>query len=51
MSQGFGIESVDAKKSFRTGSKPTEAADIESIQQSLVQHFGDIQDPRAERRK
>jgi hypothetical protein len=32
-------------------SKPTQAAEIEWIQQSLVTHFGDIQDPRVERTK
>jgi hypothetical protein len=51
MSQGFRTESVDAKKSFRNQRKPTEVASIECIQQSLVKHFGDIEDPRVERTK
>lgn len=51
MSQGFEIESVDAKKSSRTVRKPTEVAKIGCIQQSLVKHFGDIKDPRVERTK
>jgi predicted transposase YbfD/YdcC len=51
MSQGFAIESVDANKSSCPVSKPTQAAEIEWIQQSLVTHFGDIQDPRVERTK
>jgi predicted transposase YbfD/YdcC len=51
MSQGFGIESVDAKKSFRTVRKPIEVPEIGCIQQSLVKHFQDIPDPRVERPK
>ncbi len=51
MSQGFGIKSVDANKSSHPASKLTEVADIGCIQQSLVQHFGDIEDPRVERTK
>jgi len=51
MSQGFRTESVDAKKSSRNQRKPTEVASIECIQQSLVKHFGDIEDPRVERTK
>lgn len=51
MSQGFGIESVDALKSSRTVSKLTVVAEIREIQQSLVKHFGDIKDPRVERTK
>ncbi len=49
MSQGFGIESVDVKKSFRSLSKPTQVADIRCIQHSLVEYFADIEDPRVER--
>ena len=51
MSQGFGIESAEGLKSDRHQRKPTEVPDIGAIQQSLVQHFGDIKDPRAERTK
>ena len=51
MSQGFGIESVDVKKSTPTVSKPTQVADIRCIQQSLVEYFADIEDPRVERTK
>lgn len=51
MSQGFGIESADALKASRRPRKQTEVAEIGGIQQSLVQHFGDIKDPRVERTK
>ncbi len=51
MSQGFGIKSVDVKKSCRPMSKPTQVADIGCIQQSLVEYFADIEDPRVERTK
>lgn len=51
MSQGFGIESVDVKKSFCPMSKPTQVADIGSIQQSLIEYFADLEDPRVERTK
>lgn len=51
MSQGFGIESADALKGARRPRKQTEVALIGDIQQSLVQHFGDIKDPRVERTK
>jgi hypothetical protein len=51
MSQGFGIESADGKNSDHHQRKPTEVPEIGAIQQSLVQHFGDIKDPRAERTK
>lgn len=46
MPQGFGIESVDAKKSSLNQKKPKVLAEIRDIQQSLVAHFTDIQDPR-----
>ena len=48
MSQNFGSESVDSKKSSRNQRKSTEVASIECVQQSLVKH-GDIEDPRVER--
>jgi predicted transposase YbfD/YdcC len=51
MSEGFGIESVDVKKSTPRVSKPTQVADIRRIQQSLVEYFADIEDPRVERTK
>jgi len=51
MSQGFEIELTDAKKSSRNQRKPTEVAEIGTIQQSLAKHFGDIEDPRVERTK
>lgn len=51
MSQGFGIESVDVKKSTPTASKSTQVAEIRCIQHSLVEYFADIEDPRVERTK
>lgn len=51
MAEGFGIESVDANKSSHPVRKPTQVADIGCIEQSLVTHFGNIQDPRVERTK
>jgi predicted transposase YbfD/YdcC len=51
MSQGFGIESVDVKTITPSVSKPTQVADIRRIQQSLVEYFADIEDPRVERTK
>ena len=51
MSQGFEIESDDAKKSFHPAKKTKEVAEIAAIQQSLVQQFEDIEDPRVERTK
>lgn len=51
MSEGFGIESVDAILSTQNQKKSTEVAEIEAIQQSLVKHFTDIKDPRVERTK
>lgn len=49
MSQGFEIESGDANNSARNQRKRIEVPGIKVIQQSLVQHFGEIQDPRVER--
>lgn len=51
MSQGFGMESADAKKRTPSVSKSTQVTDIGCIQESLVEHFGDIEDPRVERTK
>jgi predicted transposase YbfD/YdcC len=51
MSQGFENKSTNAQKSFPTEKKLTEAVDIGAIQQSLVQHFQGIKDPRVERTK
>jgi predicted transposase YbfD/YdcC len=51
MSQGFDNKSAAAHQSFRTQRQPTEVADIGCIQQSLVQHFQGIKDPRVERTK
>ncbi len=46
MSQGFETKSADAIQNSRGQRKPKEIADIASIQQSLVEHFADIKDPR-----
>lgn len=51
MSQGFKIKSADGLQNTRSHRKSKEIADIASIQQSLVEHFGDIKDPRVERTK
>jgi|SRR6476620_3262776 len=51
MSEGFDTKSAEAKKSFLPQRKPTEVASIGAIQQNLVEHFGDIKDPRVERTK
>lgn len=51
MSQGFESKSADARQNSRGQRKSKEIADIGSIQQSLVEHFGDIKDPRVERTK
>lgn len=51
MSQGFERESTKAKPGVRAQQKPTTAAEIVDVQQSLVQYFGDIKDPRVERTK
>jgi hypothetical protein len=49
MSEGFKTKSAQAKKSDRHQRKPKEVASIGAIQQSLVEHFEDIKDPRIER--
>lgn len=51
MSQGFETKSADEKKKSSGQRQPKEIADISSIQQSLVEHFADIKDPRVERTK
>jgi predicted transposase YbfD/YdcC len=51
MSQGFETKSADGLQNTRSHRKSKEIADIASIQQSLVEHFGDIKDPRVERTK
>ena len=51
MSQGFETKSADATKNAGGRRQPTQVADIGSIQQSLVEHFSDIKDPRVERTK
>jgi len=51
MSEGFETKFADAGKNYRRQRKPTEVADIGCIQQSLVEHFSDIKDPRVERTK
>lgn len=51
MSEEFNTKSAEAKKSFFPQIKFTEVASIGAIQQSLVEHFGDIKDPRVERTK
>ncbi|MEG3900355.1 ISAs1 family transposase [Microcoleus sp. SVA1_B6] len=51
MSQGFEIKSASAKKSFPSHPQLQEVAEIKAIQQSLVQHFADLKDPRVERTK
>jgi predicted transposase YbfD/YdcC len=51
MSEGFKTKSAPAFISSRPGRKSTEIASIGTIQQSLVEHFSDIKDPRVERTK
>lgn len=51
MSEGFETKSTKAKESSRHQRKPIEIASIGAIQQSLVEHFSDIKDPRVERTK
>jgi predicted transposase YbfD/YdcC len=51
MSEGFETKSTDTAKNTRRQQKLREIADIGSIQQSLVEHFSDIKDPRVERTK
>lgn len=51
MSHGFETKSADAVKNSSGKRKLTQVPDIDSIQKSLVGHFGDIKDPRVERTK
>ncbi len=51
MSQGFETKSADELQNARSQRKSKEIADIGSIQQSLMEHFGDIKDPRVDRTK
>jgi hypothetical protein len=51
MSAGFETKSSDTKKRNRRQAHPAKVASIEAIQQSLVENFGDIKDPRVERTK
>ncbi|BAY97902.1 transposase [Tolypothrix tenuis PCC 7101] len=51
MSQGFEMKSADATKNSGGNRQAKQVADIGSIQQSLVEHFSDIKDPRVERTK
>jgi len=51
MSEGFETKSADTLQNSRNQRKPVEAADIGTIQQSLVKQFALIQDPRVERTK
>ena len=51
MSQGFETKSADATKNAGGRRQPTQVADIGSRQQSLVEHFSEIKDPRVERTK
>jgi DDE_Tnp_1-associated len=51
MSAGFETKSSTSKKRNRHQGKPRQVASIEAIQQSLVENFGDIKDPRVERTK
>ena len=51
MSQGFEIKSASRKKSFPSHPQLQEVGEIQAIQQSLVQHFADLKDPRVERTK
>lgn len=51
MSEGFKTVATPGKKINRHQPKPEQVASIETIQQSLVENFGDIKDPRVERTK
>ncbi len=49
--QGFETKSTNALESSRTARKPTQVTSLGNIQQSLVEYFGGIKDPRVERTK
>lgn len=51
MSQGFETKSAETLQNSRGQRKPKEIVDIGSIQQSLVEHFAPIKEPRVERTK
>ena len=51
MSSGFKTVAAKVKKRNRHQPKPEQVTSIEAIQQSLVETFGDIKDPRVERTK
>lgn len=51
MSKGFETKYADTLQNSRNQRKPVEVGDIGSIQQSLVEQFAKIQDPRVERTK
>ena len=51
MSSGFKTVAAKVKKRNRHQPKPEQVASIEAIQQSLVENFGNVKDPRVERTK
>lgn len=51
MSKGFETKSADSGTIVVRAQKPTEVAEIRSIQQTLVEQFAEIKDPRVERTK
>ncbi len=51
MSQGFEMESGNGKKTSGNQQNRIEVPEIGAIEQSLVQHFGEIKDLRVERTK
>ncbi|KYC38075.1 hypothetical protein WA1_37625 [Scytonema hofmannii PCC 7110] len=48
---GFVRESADAKKNALNQKQPKFVAEIREIQQSLLEHFVELKDPRVERTK
>lgn len=51
MSEGFETKTADTLQNSRNQRKPAEVADIVRVQQSLVEQFAEIKDPRVERTK
>lgn len=51
MSKGFKTKSADGGTILVRAQKPTEVAEIRSIQRTLVEQFAEIKDPRVERTK
>ncbi len=51
MSQGFDINIANAKQNSHSARKNQVVADLMEIQQSLVKHFEDVEDPRVNRTK